>query len=134
MSKAVLIFGATGKQGGAVLNQLLKRNANFKILAVTRNAKSASAQKLLQKSKNVQLVEGDAQNPGPIFEGASKISGLPIWGVFSVQVIHITPIRLEFFGVLTAAGCCRRTRRVARQSHRRRGLEVRRQGLRIHIG
>jgi nucleoside-diphosphate-sugar epimerase len=86
MSKAVLIFGATGKQGGAVLNHLIRRNADFKILAVTRNAKSASAQKLLQKSQNVKLVEGNAMNPRLIFESARETSGLPIWGVFSVQV------------------------------------------------
>jgi nucleoside-diphosphate-sugar epimerase len=86
MSKAMLIFGATGKQGGAVLNHLVRRNADFKILAVTRNAKSPSAQRLLQKSPKVKLVEGNAMDPGPIFESARKSSGLPIWGVFSVQV------------------------------------------------
>jgi uncharacterized protein YbjT (DUF2867 family) len=86
MSKAVLIFGATGKQGGAVLNHLVSRNAGFKILAVTRNAKSPSAQKLLQKSQKVKLVEGNSLDPGPIFESARKISGVPVWGVFSVQV------------------------------------------------
>jgi hypothetical protein len=86
MTKAVLISGATGKQGGAVINALLSENADFEILAVTRNAKSAPAQKLLQKSPKVKLVEGNLEDPAAIFENAKQETSGPIWGVFSVQV------------------------------------------------
>ncbi|CAF3519492.1 unnamed protein product [Fusarium graminearum] len=86
MSRAVLICGATGKQGGAVLNRLVKQNADFKILAVTRNAKSPSAQRLLSKSPNIKLVQGDLADPAAIFKTARSVTDKPIWGVFSVQV------------------------------------------------
>lgn len=86
MMKAVLITGATGKQGGSVIRSLVARKAPFEILAVTRNAQSASAQRLAQLSGNVKIVEGDLQNPSTIFHNAQKVTESPIWGVFSVQV------------------------------------------------
>lgn len=86
MSRTVLICGATGKQGGAVLNNLIKEKANFNILAVTRNATSPSAQRLLQKSSNIKLVQGDLADPAAIFKTARGLAQQPIWGVFSVQV------------------------------------------------
>ncbi|KAH3915671.1 hypothetical protein HBI56_146800 [Parastagonospora nodorum] len=85
-SRAVLITGATGKQGGSVVNALLKANAPFEILALTRNAKSASAQKLLQKSPKIKLVTGDFSAIDDIFLQAKAATSTPIWGIFSVQV------------------------------------------------
>ncbi|OCL05819.1 NAD(P)-binding protein [Glonium stellatum] len=85
MSKAVLITGATGKQGGAVINALLP-SSDFTILAVTRNTASPSAQKLAQKSPKIQLVQGDLNDPTTIFKNAKEVTDKPIWGVFSVQV------------------------------------------------
>jgi hypothetical protein len=85
-SRALLITGATGKQGGSVVNALLKANAPFEILALTRNAQSASAQRLLQKSPKIKLVTGDFSNIHDIFRQAKAATDAPIWGVFSVQV------------------------------------------------
>lgn len=85
MSKAVLIIGATGKQGGAVVNALLP-SSDFTILAVTRNTASSSAQKLAQKSPKIKLVQGDLNDPTTIFKNAKEVTDKPIWGVFSVQV------------------------------------------------
>jgi uncharacterized protein YbjT (DUF2867 family) len=85
-SRALLITGATGKQGGSVVNALLKANAPFEILALTRNAQSASAQRLLQKSPKIKLVTGDFSNINNIFQQAQAATNAPIWGVFSVQV------------------------------------------------
>ncbi|KAF5722774.1 nucleoside-diphosphate-sugar epimerase family [Fusarium mundagurra] len=85
MSRAILISGATGKQGGAVLNQLIKQKAGVEILAVTRNPNSPSAQKLLKKSSSIKLVQGDLSDAAKIFENAHEVTNLPIWGVFSVQ-------------------------------------------------
>ncbi|KAF4339429.1 nucleoside-diphosphate-sugar epimerase family [Fusarium beomiforme] len=85
MSRAVLVCGATGKQGGAVLNHLVKKKANFEILAVTRNPNSPSAQKLLKKSPSIKLVQGDMADSATIFKNARDITKHPIWGVFSVQ-------------------------------------------------
>ncbi|KAF1347214.1 nucleoside-diphosphate-sugar epimerase family protein [Lizonia empirigonia] len=86
MSKALLITGATGKQGSAVINALLGANANLELVALTRNAQSASAQKLQAKSKSIQLITGDLNNIDDVFKKAKKSTENSIWGVFSVQV------------------------------------------------
>jgi uncharacterized protein YbjT (DUF2867 family) len=85
-SRTLLITGATGKQGGSTINALLKANASFEILALTRNAQSASAQRLLQKSPKIKLVTGDFNAIDDIFVKAKEAASAPLWGVFSVQV------------------------------------------------
>ncbi|KAJ4297509.1 hypothetical protein N0V90_005401 [Kalmusia sp. IMI 367209] len=85
-ARAVLITGATGKQGGSVVNALLKAHANFEILALTRNTQSSSAQKLVQKSSKIKLVKGNLDAIEDVFRTAKETTSLPIWGVFSVQV------------------------------------------------
>lgn len=92
MSKAVLISGATGKQGGSVIRALLRQKADFQILALTRDAQSGSAQKLSKLSPNIKLVTGNLDDPHDIFQKAKAATSLPVWGVFSVQVnIHTAP-------------------------------------------
>lgn len=86
---AVLITGATGKQGGSVIKNLVAKNAPFEILAVTRDSNSGSAQKLAGLSSKIKLVESDMNDPTGIFESARKQTSSPIWGVFSVQVSRI---------------------------------------------
>ncbi|KAF2621121.1 NAD(P)-binding protein [Macroventuria anomochaeta] len=88
MSKALLITGATGKQGGSVINALLKANADLEILALTRDAQSASAQKLQSRSPKIKLITGDLDAVDDVFQKAKQASKLPIWGVFSVQWLH----------------------------------------------
>lgn len=83
---AVLITGATGKQGGSVIRNLLAKNAPFDILAVTRNAQASSAQRLAQQSPRIKLVEGNLDDPAALFRAAKSGSSTPIWGVYSVQV------------------------------------------------
>jgi NAD(P)-dependent dehydrogenase (short-subunit alcohol dehydrogenase family) len=90
MTKALLITGATGKQGSSVINALLKVNADFEILALTRNAQSASAQKLQAKSQKIKVIAGNLDNLDDVFEKAKQATQLPIWGVFSVQVSNAT--------------------------------------------
>ncbi|KAL3450330.1 nucleoside-diphosphate-sugar epimerase family protein [Aspergillus insuetus] len=82
---AILVTGATGKQGGSVVRNLLARNALFDILAVTRNAQSPSAQKLAKQSPKIKLVEGNLDDPAGIFRNARSKTSSEIWGVFSVQ-------------------------------------------------
>jgi uncharacterized protein YbjT (DUF2867 family) len=86
MSRALLITGATGKQGSAVIKALLANNADFHVLAVTRDAGSISAKKLAAKSPNITLVQGDLNDTDSIFKSAKNATSAPIWGVFSVQV------------------------------------------------
>ncbi|KAJ3057576.1 hypothetical protein HK097_000043 [Rhizophlyctis rosea] len=60
MSKRILVTGATGNQGGGVINALLSKTTDWKIYALTRNVNSASAQKLVTKGAGkVELVQGD---------------------------------------------------------------------------
>ncbi|KAJ5771180.1 uncharacterized protein N7511_003231 [Penicillium nucicola] len=82
----ILVTGATGKQGGSLIKNLLSKNAPFQILAVTRNIQSPAAQKLLQQSPKIRLVQGDLDRPAEIFEQARGLTKEPIWGVFSVQL------------------------------------------------
>lgn len=97
MSRAILITGATGQQGGAVLNSLIARQpSDFLLLAVTRNAQSPSAKRLAAKSPSVRLVEGDLNNVPGLFKSATKAAGtIPLWGVYSVQVSMGSGVTLE---------------------------------------
>ncbi|KAI9864400.1 MAG: hypothetical protein M1824_005103 [Vezdaea acicularis] len=79
--RSILITGATGKQGGAVIAALLSQpKPTFKILALTRNTTSASAKALAAKP-NVSVIEGNLDDCSAIFAKTGKV-----WGVFSVQV------------------------------------------------
>lgn len=87
MSKAILVTGATGKQGGAVVDALLElpNASDFTILAVTRDAAGDGAKKLAAKSPSVKLVEGNLDDVSTLFDKASGIAK-DIWGVYSVQI------------------------------------------------
>ncbi|KAJ5753990.1 uncharacterized protein N7511_008143 [Penicillium nucicola] len=83
---AVLITGATGNQGGSLIRSLVARKSPLEILAVTRNAQSSSAQKLIKLSSNIKLVEGNLDDPAVLFKSARQVTQSHIWGVYSVQV------------------------------------------------
>jgi uncharacterized protein YbjT (DUF2867 family) len=86
-SKVILVTGATGKQGGGVIDALLaQKEQQWEILAVTRTASSSSAQKLAAKSPSIKLVEGNLDDVPALFAEAKKVASGPIWGVYSVQV------------------------------------------------
>ncbi|CAG8307497.1 unnamed protein product [Penicillium salamii] len=82
---AVLITGATGKQGGSLIRSLVARKSPLEILAVTRNPQSHSAQKLAKLSSNIRLVEGNLDDPAALFKTAQNLTQSAIWGVYSVQ-------------------------------------------------
>lgn len=70
--RRLVVTGATGKQGGALISALLERSTQpFEIYAITRNAASKSARALASKP-NVHVVEGDFDNAGAIFEQVEK--------------------------------------------------------------
>jgi nucleoside-diphosphate-sugar epimerase len=85
MAKPILVTGATGKQGGAVIDALAN-NPDFTLLAQTRNLASNSAQKLLSKGSNIKVVQGDQDDVAELFSTAQKVAQGPLWGVYSVQV------------------------------------------------
>lgn len=80
--RRLLITGATGKQGGALIDALLARPSHpFELYAITRN-KDSKASKLLAK-QNVNLVEGSLDNVDALFAQVPS----PIWGVFFVPIL-----------------------------------------------
>ncbi|KAF2733024.1 NmrA family protein-like protein [Polyplosphaeria fusca] len=92
-TKPILITGATGNQGGAVLSHLASHPSSpqFTLLAVTRNPTSPSALALQKKHPTIHLVRGDLNAIPALFSTAKSLlttSSLPpkIWGVYSVQI------------------------------------------------
>ncbi len=86
----VLITGATGKQGRAAIDSLLRGDSaasvDYRVLALTRNASSASARRLAETfGDRLTIVQGnldDAARTRQIFVDAGAQGG--IWGVFAV--------------------------------------------------
>jgi uncharacterized protein YbjT (DUF2867 family) len=80
--RKILVTGATGKQGGAVLDALVSRpnGSPFHIYALTRDKQSKSAQSLTRKP-NVSIIQGDLDDCPAILKQIEEP-----WGVFSVQL------------------------------------------------
>lgn len=88
--KTILVTGATGKQGRAVVSALLSVvAARFRILALTRNPSSPASKAILSLSpgdkshSEVVLVKGDLDDPVSIRKIFEEAEG-GIWGVFAV--------------------------------------------------
>ena len=69
-TRRVLVTGATGKQGGAVI-KALQSSESLELLALTRNSNSPSAKKL--ESQGVRLIQGDQKFPENIFATAGEV-------------------------------------------------------------
>ena len=86
MSRAILITGATGKQGGSVLRALLAHPSfspsKYTIYAATRNIDSASAKALAARSSAIKLIPGDLKDASAIF---GALASKP-WGVYAVTM------------------------------------------------
>lgn len=74
--KTILVFGATGAQGGSVARQLLARG-RFAVRALTRKPDSAAAQAL--RELGAEIVQGDLDDPASI---AAALEGC--YGAFGV--------------------------------------------------
>lgn len=85
--RKILVTGATGKQGSAVVNALVSNPPPYphQILALTRNTESPTAQKLSSKSPKITLLAGDLNNCPAILTKANADNN-PVWGVFSMQL------------------------------------------------
>ncbi|QIW96616.1 hypothetical protein AMS68_002134 [Peltaster fructicola] len=77
--RRLIVTGATGKQGGALVQALLaKSSQSFEIFAVTRNKESTGA-KALARKPNVRVIQGEFDDPAAIFAQVQDP-----WGVFIV--------------------------------------------------
>jgi len=63
--RTIVVFGATGAQGGGLVNAVLNDSASdFAVRAVTRNAGSDKAKAL--SGRGAEVVEADIDNPQTI--------------------------------------------------------------------
>src|SRR5262249_15666978 len=74
--KTVLVTGATGRQGGAVVRHMLPKG--WKLRALTRNPNSYAAKRLA--GQGVELALGDLDDPASL-ERAPR----SVYGIYSVQ-------------------------------------------------
>lgn len=74
--KTVLVTGATGKQGGAVIRHLLHKG--WRLRALTRNPNSTAAQNL--EINGVEVMQGDLEEPASLERAVYGVHG-----VYSVQ-------------------------------------------------
>jgi uncharacterized protein YbjT (DUF2867 family) len=74
--KMVLVTGATGRQGGAVVRHMLLKG--WKLRALTRDPDSRAAQDL--KRKGVDVVQGDLEDPASLSRACQGV-----YGIYSVQ-------------------------------------------------
>ncbi|PYU26700.1 MAG: hypothetical protein DMG32_09320 [Acidobacteria bacterium] len=82
----VLVTGATGRHGGAVIRHMLPKG--WKLRALTRNPRSYAAQELARQG--VEVVEGDLEDP-PSLDRASR----GVYGIYSVQDFWTVGARRE---------------------------------------
>ena len=75
-SKTILVFGATGAQGGSVARALLARK-QFNVRAITRKPDSPAAQSL--RELGAEVVQGDLDDPASL---RAALQG--VYGVFGV--------------------------------------------------
>ena len=88
--KTIAVIGATGKQGGAVIDALLSapNGSEITIFALTRNINSASAKRLAEKSlQQIRLVQGDLDDCPGIFRAIAT----PVDGLFCVTLPALGP-------------------------------------------
>ncbi len=74
--RTMLVTGATGRQGGAVVRHMLPKG--WKLRALTRNPKSHEAQMLARQG--VELIQGDLEDAASVARAA-----VGVYGVYSVQ-------------------------------------------------
>lgn len=74
--KTVLVTGATGRQGGAVIRHMLPKG--WKLRALTRNLDSHNAKELSRQG--IELVRGDLEAPASLTAATEGV-----YGIYSVQ-------------------------------------------------
>ena len=90
--KVVLVTGATGRQGGAVVRHMLAKS--WKLRALTRRPKAYEAQTLARQG--VQVVQGDLEDPVSIARAAEGV-----YGIYSVQDFWSVGANRGFMSILS---------------------------------
>ncbi|KAF1837685.1 NAD(P)-binding protein [Decorospora gaudefroyi] len=78
-SKTIAVTGATGSQGGGVVN-IMKKTPGWKVRAITRNPESDAAKKLA--AEGIEVVQADFDDPASLvkaFEGVHAIFAVTNW-------------------------------------------------------
>src|SRR5215469_2192753 len=70
--RIVLVAGATGRQGGAVVRHMLPKG--WRLRALMRNSKSYAARQLAEKG--VEFAEGDMDDPASLERAARSLRNL----------------------------------------------------------
>ena len=73
-AKIVAVCGATGQQGGATVEALLKQDSKYKIRALTRNPRSRKSMELADQG--VHVIQADFDDPSSLraaFEGCDSV-------------------------------------------------------------
>lgn len=84
--KTILVTGATGRQGGAVVRHMLPKG--WKLRALTRDPSSHAARALTQKG--VEVVQGDLEDASSVARAAEGVHG-----IYSVQDFWAVGARRE---------------------------------------
>lgn len=80
MSKLLTVFGATGLQGGSLINHVLNRpelSGLFRLRGITRDASKQAAVSL--REKGVEIVQADLSDPAslvPAIAGSYAVFGV----------------------------------------------------------
>jgi len=98
--RTVLVSGATGRQGGAVVRQMLQKG--WKLRALTRRPNDAAAQMLAVQG--VEVVKGDLEDPLSLETAARGV-----YGVYSVQDFWSVGARREVQQGKNLADAARKT-------------------------
>lgn len=106
--RKILLMGATGQQGSAVLTELSQLASaspstfpKLKIIALTRKASSKGAQALVPKfgkALDIEVLEGDTKNPAPIFAAHKDIDT-----VFAYTTPPVNEEEAQATALITAA-------------------------------
>ena len=100
-AKTILVTGATGKQGGAVLRHL--REKNFPVRALTRDPSKAEARALV--GRGTEVVRGDLEDPATVARAMEGVDG-----VYSVQAHAEGGVEAEIRQGMRVADAAKRAR------------------------
>jgi uncharacterized protein YbjT (DUF2867 family) len=98
--RTILVTGATGKQGGAVLRHL--RGRGFPVRALTRNLDKPAARELI--TQGAEVVRGDMENTASL---TNALDG--VYGVFAVQTPYEAGVEAEVREGKNLAGAAQRS-------------------------